>query len=391
MVKNIFNQIIHINGNRNGDGKYFKAGFSLSKFSNTKPVPYITVFAGCLNPNKGSLKRIIKFKNNNTEKESSEKESTKNESIVFSINNWSIINPITEGFGNWFNIVCSKSGQYVVSTNSNYYHPSIYVSNNYGTSFTENLYNDEKHNYSNLAINYNGNYILCTAIRDDIFNSTDYGETIGNTNNPGGFWWAIGMNSSGSIACIAKNFNNSGGQTANLIYISINQSLFNISLNNLFYSWSSVAMNSNGNFIIVCSYEGYVYYTTNTGNSWKKYNLPTYCWSSITMTSNGTYIAICSLDGYIYISLNSGKNWSSCSPNNNLNWSCIYLSKDSNLLLATAINDNIYYSSNYGSNWSMTSPNGIKSNWSSICCSNNGKYIYACINGGNIYTTTTSS
>jgi photosystem II stability/assembly factor-like uncharacterized protein len=109
------------------------------------------------------------------------------------------------------------------------------------------------------------------------------------------------------------------------------------------------------------------------------------------MTSNGTYIAICSLDGYIYISSNGGSTWVSCSPNQKLNWSCIYLSKGSNLLLATAINDNIYYSSNYGSNWSMTSPNGIKSNWSSICCSNNGQYIYACVNGGNIYTTTTSS
>lgn len=384
MVKDIFNQIINENVDINiiFNKKYFKAGFSLGKYSNTKPINYTTVAAGCLYPSKGSLKRIISFIANHSEKES----------IVFSINNWNTINPITEGLGNWFNIVCSKSGQYVVATNPNIYKPSIFVSNNYGISFTETLYNNSYHNYSNLAIDFGGNFFLCTAIRDLIFNSTDYGQTIGtNDNQLGGFWWAVSMNSSGSVACIAENFNNSSGTNANKVFISINQSLFNVSLNGLFYSWSSVAMNSNGNFIIICSYDGYVYYTTNTGETWNKYNLPTYCWSSITMTSNGTYIAICSLNGYIYISSNSGKNWSSCSPNNNLNWSCIYLSKDSNLLLATAINDNIYYSSNYGSNWTMTSPNGIKSNWSSVCCSNNGKYIYACINGGNIYTTTTTS
>lgn len=377
MSKDIFKQIIY----KNIHDKNLKTGFSLGKYSNTKPVTYNAVASGCVSRSRGSLERIMTYNNSSTE--------TVNN--IFSINTWNTINPITGGLGNWFNIVSSQTGQYVVATNPNIYTPSIFVSNNYGISFTENLYNGSYHNYSNLAIDFSGNYFLCPAIRDLIFNSTDYGETIGTTNDSGGFWWAVSMNSSGSIACIAKNFNNSGGTNANPIFISINQSLFNVSLNNLFYSWSSVAMNSNGNFIIVCSYDGYVYYTTNTGKSWGKYNLPTYCWSSITMTSNGTYIAICSLDGYIYISSNGGSTWVSCSPNQKLNWSCIYLSKGSNLLLATAINDNIYYSSNYGSNWSMTSPNGIKSNWSSICCSNNGQYIYACVNGGNIYTTTTSS
>jgi hypothetical protein len=307
------------------------------------------------------------------------------------MNSWNSINPINMGFGNWFNIVCSSSGEYVYATNPNIYTPSIFVSNNYGITFTEKLYNgDEYHNYSNIAVDESGGYFICPAIRDLIFNSSNYGETIGNTNDPGGFWWVPAMNKSGSIACIAKNFNNSGGTTANPVFISINQSLFNPSLENLFYSWSSVAMNSDGNIIAVSSYDGYVYYTTNTGNSWNKYNLPQYCWSSITMDSTGKYIGICSLDGYIYFSSNSGNHWIACSPNNN-KWSSIYFSKNNNLLLACAINDNIYYSSNYGYNWKMTSPNGIPSNWSSICCSDDGSYVYACINGGNIYTTKTSS
>jgi photosystem II stability/assembly factor-like uncharacterized protein len=148
-------------------------------------------------------------------------------------------------------------------------------------------------------------------------------------------------------------------------------------------------MNSSGTFIIACSYDGYVYYTSNTGKTWNSFSLPTYCWSSVSITSDERYICLCSLDGYIYVSKNTGKSWNSCAPKK-ISWSSIYIAKNTNLILACGINDYIYYSCNYGSTWTITNPNNTPSNWSSICCSNDGKYIYACVNGGNIYTAKTN-
>jgi hypothetical protein len=164
-MNDIFKEIIY----KNTHTKNFNIGFSLGKYSNTKTLHYNTVASGCVSRSRGSLERIMNFNNNNTE--------TVNNNFL--INNWKTVNPIIDSLGNWFNIVCSKSGQYVVATNPNIYKPSIFISNNYGNTFVENLYDDSYHNYSNLAIDSSGNYFLCPAIRDLIFNSTNYGETIG--------------------------------------------------------------------------------------------------------------------------------------------------------------------------------------------------------------------
>jgi len=380
MSKNTFSQVIFNSSNN----KTTRLGFSLGKYTNTKPVTGDTIATGCTR-GIGSIKRIQTYINRHPVATT-----TVTNPPVYSISSWNTVNPLNNSLGNWFNVVCNNSGQYVYLTNPNILTPSIWVSDDYGVSFTESLYNGSYHNYSNIAVDSSGDYILCPAIRDLIFNSTDYGVTIGSTSDPGGFWWVPAMNNDGSVACIAKNFNNSGGSTPNPIFISTNQSLFSVSLKGLYCSWSSVAMNSVGNFIVVCSYDGYVYYTTNTGSSWTNFNLPQYCWSSVTVNSTGTNIGVCSLDGYIYVSTNGGGSWSSCAPSNQT-WSSIYIANNTNLILACAINDNIYYSSNYGTSWLSTSPNGIPCNWSSICCSDDGNYVYACVNGGNIYTTTTSS
>lgn len=381
-MPNFFKNIISYN---NSYSKNVNYGFSLKKYTNTTPLTNATVFSGSLS-GRGSLKRIYDFNKNHSV--TTTVNTPSNTSLTtYNIINWNEINPNTFKFGNWISIATSSSGQYVYATDTNFFNPSIWTSNNYGETFTQITNINAFDPYGNLSVNYNGNFVVCPAIRDSIFYSNNYGNDVQPTSDPGGFWWVSAINSTGSICCIGKSFNNGG--VTNPIFISNNQSLFSPILNGLYCNWSGITMNSSGNFIIACSYEGYVYYTKNTGNSWSLFSLPKYNWSSVSTSSNGNYICVSSFDGYIYVSINGGTSWTSCSPNNT-SWSSVYIARSSNLILACGITDYIYYSSNYGLTWNITSPNSTPSNWSSICCSDDGSYIYACINGGNIYTTTTS-
>jgi len=299
------------------------------------------------------------------------------------LNSYIPTNPILYNVGEWFQIICNSTGQYILAIDSNNNYPGIYVSNDYGVSFT--LNSSTYHDYSGLSITNSGEISYVPAIRDQIFTSTNYSESFYETDNDkGGFWYKVACSSNGKIVAIVKNFNNSGGSTSNPIFISTNYAQSFYTSFNKFYSWSSIAMNSSGSIIASCSYDGYVYLTINGGSKWTKQSLPAYCWSSISMDSSGANIWLCSLDGYIYFSSNTGSKWTSCAPST-LIWSCITISSSANVIFACAVNNNIYYSSNNGQTWTSTSPNNSPSNWSSITTNSDGTLVTACVNGGNIY------
>ena len=292
-------------------------------------------------------------------------------------------NPVNFGVSSWFNATCSYSGQYIYLLDANVFNPTIYVSNDYGKTFTNNA--TSFRNYSGIATNNNGSLVTIAAIRDFIFYSNNYGQTFTETNNPGGFWFKTACSSNGQIVAMVKNFNNSGGSTPNPIFISTNYAASFVQSISEIYSWSSICMNGNGNIIATCSYDGYVYITINQGSTWVSVsNLPEKCWSSISMDSTGQNIVLCSLDGKIYISNNTGNTWTFCAPIN-AQWSSICISATANVIFVCAINDYIYYSSNNGVSWTKTSPNGIPSNWSNIITNYNGSLVCSTINGGNIY------
>jgi hypothetical protein len=355
--------------------RLFKNGYHVSIGANN-PIIAATINLGSTR-GVGSATRIASFYRRHPIQETSSPYS------------WNSINPITNGLGNWFQVSMSNNGEYIAAINANIYLPSIYISNNYGVSFTQNT--PDSHDYASICMSNNGQIIYAPAMRDDNFYSNNYGLTFNPTQDPGGYWYKSGMNSNGTLVCIAKSFNSSGGTTPNPIFISLNSSLFNVSLDNLYYNWSGVVVNSSGSIIAVCSYDGYVYITTNSGSSWSQISLsslPSHIWSGITMDSTGNNIAVCSLDGYIYFSSNTGTSWTKCtSPNSNnsLSFSAICISPQANVLFVCAINDYMYYSTNNGGTWTMTNPSNNPLNWSSIICNNDGSIVCACVNGGNIY------
>jgi len=305
---------------------------------------------------------------------------------TYSLGNWTNINPINNP-GEWLQCVCDSTGQYINVIYGNMGKGTIYSSDNYGNTFT-NIYdtsnNNQLNNYTGILMSSNGQYCVTCAIRSIIYIASDYSQTFTQSNESGGFWYKMACDSSANVICAVKNYDNNNGLYNNVFISTDVAQSFNLTTLGS-HSWSSVCVNSNGNVIVTCSYDGYVYISNNSGLNWNSVNLSNYCWSSVSIDSTGNNIVICSLDGYIYISNNGGTFWSSCSPNNNLNWSCVCISSTSNVIFATAIYDNIYYSINNGNTWTMTSPDGVNRNWSSITTNSDGSYVYACVNGGYIY------
>ena len=338
----------------------------------------------------GSHKRVHNHAKRTTEqknKKNAKKPTTGATIPPYTLGSWKSINPDrianTGNIANWFQVACSFTGQYVAVIDANIYRPFIWTSNDYGNTYSRR--NLQTHDYSGISVTDTG--VICVpAIRDLIFVSVNYGGSFQPTNDPGGFWYKIATDGTGQIRFCVKAFNNSDGLTPNKVFKSINGGPF-ISVYQQPDNWSCVCVNQSGSTIGVCAYEGNVSLSKNTGNTWVSCNAPPYCWSGITLDSTGQNIAVCSLDGYIYYSNNGGRVWhlrtTGLPPLTA--WSGIAMSADARVLFVCGINDYIYYSTNAGVKWTMTSPNGVPSNWYSIACNNDGSFVCASINGGNIY------
>jgi hypothetical protein len=164
------------------------------------------------------------------------------------------------------------------------------------------------------------------------------------------------------------------------------------------YRYTGVATDATGKVVGFSTLDGVITLTTNSHYNFTNVSsfnaadgtpLSTHNWTGITISLSGLNIAICSADGYIYYSSDTGATWSSCSPKI-AHWTGISMSGNGNVLFVCANNDNIYYTSDKGVTWTMTTPNNVPSYWHAISCNQDGSRVYACVNGGNIYLGTTS-
>jgi len=71
--------------------------------------------------------------------------------------------------------------------------------------------------------------------------------------------------------------------------------------------WFDIAMSSDGTKLAACVYKGYIYTSTDGGNTWTEQTSAGWrVWTSITMSSDGTKLAACVRGGYIYTSTDGG-------------------------------------------------------------------------------------
>ena len=134
--------------------------------------------------------------------------------------------------GIWFDVCMSATGQYITAVSQ---YDNVYVSNNYGASFTGNI--NSSHSWYACCMNATGQYQLAVADNsgnaDYAYYSTNYGATWTQISSSSAVWTDCAMNATGSCWVLSKSDGsyiityNYGGTflsstTANNISTSIN-------------------------------------------------------------------------------------------------------------------------------------------------------------------------
>ena len=160
----------------------------------------------------------------------------------------------------------------------------------------------------------------------------------------------------------------------------------------LIQNWSSVAVSSDGKFVIACASGGQIYTSSDYGYSMvPDTTVPSAAWSGVTISSDNTKAAACINGGGIYVATLSGTNWSWTQQTNglpeNVAWSSITFGGSTSI--AACINGGDVYIGTYTSEWSWTQQTidiPQSAYWSSISYSGISNNFFACINSGGIYT-----
>jgi photosystem II stability/assembly factor-like uncharacterized protein len=151
-------------------------------------------------------------------------------------------------------------------------------------------------------------------------------------------------------------------------------------------SYYSVSCSGDGTKVIISTYGGPVYLSTNSGSSWTTISTPG-------MSGNGT--VACSADGStmyavfegngIYVSTNSGSTWTKASvPSLGQGWRGTACSSNGAIAVVVSHTMGVYTTSNRGTTWNKTSL-ADNNAWQAATCSANGTKMAVSSQHGKIY------
>ena len=234
---------------------------------------------------------------------------------------------------------------------------------------------DSTRNWRSICMSYNGQYQSAVIYPGYIYISSDYGESWTQTNTSAGSldYYNICMSSIGQyqLACV-----NPGN-----IYLSIDSGASWTSLNpaGSAVAWSSVCMSSTGQYQSICSNGGYIWISNNIGANWTRIGTTRY-YNAICMSSSGQYQTAVVDSGNIWRSSDYGVNWTEViPPDTNVAWASITMSATGQYQTACVLYGQLYRSINYGVSWTKIETSTIKA-WRSVSMSATGKYQVASIN-----------
>ena len=308
----------------------------------------------------------------------------------------------------------SATGQYALVTQNPVSNVSLYISANYGRTFTAITIGFTPFGATMSA---SGQYQMVTGYAagngytTGIYYSTNYGQTwnaiaTSSLTTTLGSMYQVAMSSNGQY-CISCQANATGtifqsitpfftaGSSTNLLITSIqaNAIIFGdgstavsadppldygtFGLNwtqtsSISTTWFACAMSANGQYQIAGQSSGWsansgtIYYSSNYGQTWTAVtSSPSNSWSSVTMSASGQYAVICvgnssiNVPGPVYISSTYGQTWSittlSVCGNSAISASGQYMliANQSGGVSSSSANGT-YVSSNYGQSWTRT-------------------------------------
>ena len=308
---------------------------------------------------------------------------------------------------------CSASGQYITVLTYNGATNNVFISNNYGTSFTSITIGVNSAAYYILFVSASGQYQTFGITGFSIWYSSNYGVSWTQSNAPALPYYGLCGSASGQYQTAVVN----GGT----IYTSTNYGVTWTSTGAASLAWWPVACSASGQYQITGTSNGTttgsIYYSTNYGQTWTPTGVPTNGYTRIAMSATGQYTIMGAYQAGVIQSIirlptvytnqvqtplvtyadNSaqitntpaldyttfGQNWVATTlPSNN--WQAAAVSASGQYQSAAGSGTGIYYSSNYGQTWTA-STGSTTGNIAGIVMSASGQYQVASVYGGSIY------
>lgn len=285
-------------------------------------------------------------------------------------------------------------------------HGNIYTSNDYGITWTPNKRNLNL-NWEGLAMNSSGKYQTAIVEGKHIYTSSDYGsnwETINVESN----WITVCISSSGKYQTVVANgfFPTNPGK--GYIYVSDDYGKKWNKKTDISVCWVCAAMSSDGKYQMAGSFllkdddkydfhdNGYVYNSSDYGNTWVKNNsLEQSWWVCASMSGSGEVQMVCAINcnldivppGPIYISYDYGKNFNKVITPAEEPWLVLCMSKNAKYMLAASYKQQdkdkkdiphtggMICSEDYGKTWKYT--DAPRSQYTSVALNDNGSCAMA--------------
>jgi len=205
------------------------------------------------------------------------------------------------------------------------------------------------------------------------------------SNSPSISWSSIASDSTGQYLIASYNDGNVGG-----IYLSDTSGVSWTIVNDLDLppnsGYVAVTSNSTGLYLAVCNIStSTIYMSTNSGTNWTTATggTPAVVWTGIASNSTGQILVACTNNDNIYISDTSGASWTLSGPSIQ-NWTCVASSSSGQYLFAGSSTAGICYSDNSGNSWQFVTGTG-SINWTGIASDSTGQFVVACTNNDKIY------
>jgi hypothetical protein len=319
-------------------------------------------------------------------------------SIDYGVTYTSLTNPQSSGNTVVSSVACNNNGNIVYISADLVYIGYLYISTNYGTTWTS-IYSSS-YLWSSITCNSVGNFVAACVYGGLIYYSFDYGITWSSINNTQ-LWTCIKMSMNGNRLLAGTNSATSGSGFFNYI-VSTN-------------SVNSVSISNSGNVVAVDNNNSYYSNSYGQSNTWitTKTTVPLY---NVQLSKNGTYAIsiyqnslnsspsittiLSSLtipNPQLYYPMNMGNNnlntqltnWASGSPIYDASMNSSYISPINYICGVGSVEFSKNVISGFGTQYTITTPNSPLS----VCVSSNElKLIFNSFltgNGtGNIYYST---
>lgn len=213
-----------------------------------------------------------------------------------------------------------------------------------------------------MAVSADGRVLATVGFSTfSIYVSTNYGTTWTQTSAPQSTqWWAMACSADGSKLIAASRTNGSS------IYISTNYGSTWSSGGSPALAWSAVTCSADGKKFMAAANGDSIYTSTDFGTTWTATGSGIGNWFSLACSADG--LKLIASGPATYISTNLGTIWKLA----NANVGAVASSADGTKLVIAG--NYIYTSTNSGNSWIS---NSVPSNWYAVCSSADGSEIVA--------------